>query len=340
MESSPAIAVTPTTSHCRPNVLIFGVGAVGTCYLHLLLEAGCQVTAVCRSNYSVAKRHGFTLNSTSFGHHLRHRPCVVREVEDLREMNFDYVLVTTKAFPGTSPCTAELLQPVVTSDRTPIAILQNGIGIEEEYESCFPSNPIVSCVVNLHAVQIHPAVVEMQGLQLLELGPSSPQSRQRRYQQSFMAAATLRNLILKGGGKAHLFHDIQPRRWLKLLANATWNPICALTRINDVSVLHSSSEAVVFVERLMGEIVDTAHALGYYCVSLEAAKERLRSTLDQSSSFGWEPSMSADVRRKRSLEVEAILGNAIRIAKTQNVEVVNLEALYVLICGLDVSLRE
>ena len=39
----------------QPKVLVFGAGAVGTIYIYLLQQAGCAVTAVCRSNYEAAK---------------------------------------------------------------------------------------------------------------------------------------------------------------------------------------------------------------------------------------------------------------------------------------------
>ncbi|KAF2478473.1 hypothetical protein BDY17DRAFT_66302 [Neohortaea acidophila] len=57
-----------------PRVLTFGAGAVGTCYTCLLQQAGCQVSAVCRSNYHAAKREGFSLDAEFFGKNLQIRP--------------------------------------------------------------------------------------------------------------------------------------------------------------------------------------------------------------------------------------------------------------------------
>ncbi|KEQ57590.1 2-dehydropantoate 2-reductase [Aureobasidium melanogenum CBS 110374] len=323
-----------------PKILIFGVGAVGTCYLHMLMQAGCEVTGVCRSNYSAAKQNGFTLHSALFGNHIRLHPRVVRRVKEVEGMSFDYVLVTAKAFPGTSPSTAALLRPAIKLGHTSIVILQNGIGIEDEYEMMYPSNLIISCVVNLHATQHSSAIVTMGLSQLLELGIFRSHDPHNTKQQPPVAVTDFRNLISKGGGKATLFQDIQPRRWTKLLVNASWNPVCALTRLDDASVLQSCPEAMEYIRRLMSEVINVAHGLGYFSVTQAAAEERLDAIAKQSSKFGHEPSMSADVRRKRPLEIEAILGNTIRIAKTKNVEVTNLEGLYVLLCGLNIALEQ
>lgn len=46
-------------SERRPRVLLFGSGAIGTIYVYILQQAGCDVSAVCRSNYEAAKgSHG------------------------------------------------------------------------------------------------------------------------------------------------------------------------------------------------------------------------------------------------------------------------------------------
>lgn len=39
----------------QPKVLLFGAGSIGTIYIYILQKAGCEVTAVCRSNYEAAK---------------------------------------------------------------------------------------------------------------------------------------------------------------------------------------------------------------------------------------------------------------------------------------------
>jgi 2-dehydropantoate 2-reductase len=57
---------------------------------------------------------------------------------------------------------------------------------------------------------------------------------------------------------------------------------------------------------------------------------RCRGRGKNKSKEGQEPSMLVDVRNNRPIEVEAILGNTVNIAKEHHVEVHYLELLYVL----------
>src|ERR1700760_4349158 len=95
------------------NVLLFGAGAIGSVYVYIFDRAGANVTAVCRSNYQVVKEHGFDINSGIFGH-VKVKPSVVRHVEEAAGQEWDYVLVSSKAMPGSKPTTAETLKPAIS----------------------------------------------------------------------------------------------------------------------------------------------------------------------------------------------------------------------------------
>mgnify|MGYP001761042259 FL=1 len=45
------------------EVLLLGLGAVGTLYAYILQSGGANVTAVCRSNYQVVRDHGIDIVS-------------------------------------------------------------------------------------------------------------------------------------------------------------------------------------------------------------------------------------------------------------------------------------
>ncbi|KAF2478497.1 ketopantoate reductase PanE/ApbA C terminal-domain-containing protein [Neohortaea acidophila] len=167
----------------------------------------------------------------------------------------------------------------------------------------------------------------MSASQHSEVGPCTFQNQDDRTDLALSAAGRLCDLISEGGASATLHFDTQPRRWSKLLINAPCNPICALTRLDDARFLNSSSFAVTYVQRVMHQVVDIAQESGYMVVTHATAEERLKQITDRSSSMGYEPSMSADVQRRRPLDIEAILGNAIRIAQTLGVTTTNSEAL-------------
>lgn len=132
-----------------------------------------------------------------------------------------------------------------------------------------------------------------------------------------------------------MFDDIQPRRRSKLLMNASWNPICALAQSSDVQFMASSPGATNFVWEVMLEVVKIAQALGYAEITEKNAAYQLERAEVRTKANVVEPSMLGDVWNNRQMEVEAIVGNLVRMARENDVEAVKLEALYILIKALD-----
>jgi 2-dehydropantoate 2-reductase len=318
-----------------PNVLVHGSGAIGAIYIYLLLQAGCTVTAVCRSNYTAAKTDGFTLDSDKYGQNIRFHPNVVRSPEEAASHHgpFDFIVVSTKAFPGQEASTPEILKPAVTAGKTTIVLIQNGIGIEAEYATAFPTNPVLSCVVYLPTTQTSPGHIHMGAIEQLQIGTFP--ALQELSSPAWRAAQHLQAFLTRGGGNVEVHEDIQAQRWRKLLVNASWNPICALTLSRDVAFLASGSMAEKLVTDVMDEVVAIAQAKGYVDVTSEIAREQLQRALERKGTKGIEPSMLVDVVNGRRMEVEAILGNPVRIAGELGVEVPRMETLYALLKGLD-----
>jgi 2-dehydropantoate 2-reductase len=293
-----------------------------------LLSKVASVTAVCRSNYDVVKKEGFVINSTIFGDDIHFRPHVVRDCSKAAvadDQPFDYVIVCSKAIPGSIP---GFIEPVVTSGRTVIVLIQNGIGIEEEYATAFPNNPIVSCVVYLPSAQRPAGVIKHGEVELLQIG-SYPSSASSEHAEVFG------KLLSQAGATAEVYEDVQLKRWFKLVVNASWNPLCALTLCTDVEFMKSSSLATGFAFDIMMEVCDIAKAYGYV-ISREDTEYQLgRAKARIATKKGVEPSMLQDVKEGRRMEVEAILGNTIRMGQENGVRCEKLEMLYVLVTALD-----
>ncbi|PSK49433.1 Meiotically up-regulated protein 72 protein [Elsinoe australis] len=334
----------------RPKVLLFGSGAIGTIYVYILQQAGCDVSAV---------SNGFTINSAIYGQNIHIQPPVYRTIEDAcpPSTTYDYIIITTKSFPSPVPLlapspSAAAIGPAITPSHTTIVLIQNGLLIEEEYKAAYPSNPLLSCVVYLPTTQISPAVIEMGELELLEIGtyPSaSPPQNSRAFasttstsgvEQDAAAANAFKDLIRKGNGTAHVYLDIQAQRWKKLLLNCGWNPVCALSWSRDVGVLGACDEAEGYVKAVMVEVAGVARAVGYAGVDenmVDGVMERAKARM---GTKGIEPSMLADVRGGRRMEVEAILGGVMRLGKEMGLGVSRLEGLYVLSRALDQRIGE
>ncbi|KAF2787587.1 2-dehydropantoate 2-reductase [Melanomma pulvis-pyrius CBS 109.77] len=311
----------------QPKILLFGAGSVGTVYLYLLSKVA-SATAVCRSNYDVVKENGFIINSSIYGQNIHFTPNVVRDctqasATDLKP--FDYVLVCSKAIPGTIPI---IIRPVVTPGHTVIVLIQNGIGIEDEYATAFPNNPIVSCVVYLPATQRPAGIIKHGETERLEIG-SFPSSAPSTHSEVFA------KLLRDAGATAEVYDDVQIKRWFKLVVNASWNPLCALTLCTDVEFMESSSPATGLAFDIMLEVCDIAKAYGYTISREETEFQLGRAKARIATKKGIEPSMLQDVKEGRRMEVEAIIGNTVRMGKEKRVKCDKLEMLYVLAAALD-----
>ena len=142
------------------RALVFGAGGVGIIYGYFLHKGGAEVTAVCRTNFDAVKTNGIKIRSKLFGN-VHYRPEVVSSISDAKEP-FDFILVCTKAFPGT----AKMIETAV-SEKTAIVLAQNGIGIEEEYADLYPNNTIISGVVWLPTTQVEPGAFHFTGIPFL-----------------------------------------------------------------------------------------------------------------------------------------------------------------------------
>lgn len=348
----------------RKRILIFGTGGVGSIYAYILSRSpAASVTVICRSNYTAVKEHGISIDSDIFGQ-VSFRPETVvssvaeaaagaitaatgdqternsKAAAEAAESGYDYILVTTKSFPGTAP----LIREAVTPGKTSIVLAQNGIGIEDEYATLYPETNIISGVVYLPTTQTSPGVVRMGPLQELHIG-AFPASRSTSSSSSSGGSETqipqdvqdFAALFSAGGGDIKTYPDVQAQRWIKLIANAPWNPICALTRLDDGNLLRSSPLAEPVIRGVIAEVAAVAASAGY-SLGREVIEAQIARPKKRMETGGKEPSMLTDVREGRRLEVEAIVGNLCRIARRNGVETTRLDMLYVLASGLSYSL--
>lgn len=201
------------SSRKMTKVLVFGTGGVGSVYGYICDKGGAEVTAVCRGNYSKCTSHGITIRSKLWGE-CHYKPHAVQTIKDsVVHGPFDYIIVASKAFPGT----AEMISDAVTPGYTAIALAQNGIALEEDYAKLYATNTIISGVVYLPVTQVEPGVVEMGPLERFEIGtyPANASSEAKAQAQK------LSDLWKAGGAHAPVFHDVQSVKWLKVAVNAS-----------------------------------------------------------------------------------------------------------------------
>jgi 2-dehydropantoate 2-reductase len=318
-----------------PKICVFGTGAIGATYTWVLSRAisPSNLVCICRSNYDAASKNGFTINSNIWGDNVNVKPVVTKSIASAAEHGpFDYVLVTSKDVP-TTPAVPEMLKPIIAPE-TAIVLIQNGIGIEKPWKKVYPSNPLMSCVVYLPVTSTAPAVIAHREVENLQIGtyPSDAPSKHHETAREFT------ELVKEAGATASYHEDVQSQRWSKLVVNASWNPICAISRSRDAAFMKASPNAAGYIRDIMLEIAAVAQAAGYpeideKLVDYQLGRAKVRPLP------GVEPSMLADALAGRPMEVDAIVGNLLVVAEENGVKTPLLNGVYATAKALDESLR-
>lgn len=138
----------------------------------------------------------------------------------------------------------------------------------------------------------------------------------------------------RAGLKSPVLEDIRSEIWLKLWGNMTFNPISALSRATLAGICQFPATREL-AAAMMTEAQEVAHKLGVtFRVSLEkriAGAEKVGHH---------KTSMLQDVEAGRDLEIEALLGAVVELARLTETPTPRVDAVYALTMLLDKSLRE
>lgn len=305
------------------SVLVVGTGAIGAFYGGKLAQAGAAVSVMCRSDYEVVRAHGITVESTLGNFHFK-PIAVVRHAREVPEPP-QVILVATKVIPDVVDVSALIAEAV--GPETAIFLIQNGIGIEDPVAGAFLSNEIISGLAFICVTRTALGHIVHQDFGRLTLG-CYPKGTSRRTQ-------TLAQLFASVGVPCEESVDIVTDRWRKLVWNAAFNPISVLGGGLNTREILESAGALKLVRRIMEEVCLLAEADGHPLPpgTIEANIEGTRAMKP------YKTSMLLDFEARRPMEIEAILGNALRAARHLGVSVEHLEVVYVLLRLADVKNR-
>ncbi|KAK2626128.1 hypothetical protein QTJ16_004390 [Diplocarpon rosae] len=306
------------------NICLVGGGGVGTIAAVVLEKSKrAKVTVVLRGNYGVVSKEGFDIESVDHGQLKGWKPS---RVESPRE-RYDFLVLCTKQLPdqySLSSMTAPLITPGVTA----IVLIQNGIFIHVPFTTSFPTNVTMSAVSMIGSYTEGANRVKQIGPDKLQIGahyhPGVPDDISAERTRTFIE-------MYSSGGAASctLAPDMMLARWTKLLWNAPFNGLCALMEIT-VGEVQRSGAREKMVEPMMREIVAIAKADGTQLTE-ESVQEMLWRSPDTSE---YRPSMLLDRENRRPMEIEVVLGDAVRRGRELGIEAKVLESVYELLCLL------
>lgn len=321
------------------RVLIVGGGGVGTIAAYNLEKGGlATVTMVLRSNYAVVKGKGFQIESCDHGTIKEWRPSggLLSLVPDSRssETQYDYIVCCTKNTPDISPSLVQVLQPAIKPGYSTVVLVQNGLNIEKPFEQAFPNNIILSGVSLCGAEEPVPGHIIHNDSDRLLVGAFA--NAKIEVQPKTKAAQVFVKMYKASGSvKAELDEDVVLTRWRKVVFNAVYNPICALTDL-DTSLLRLSSvenpgtEGNV-IDSLIRPAMEEIRAAASKASGVELGTNVIDSLIESDPIDGFiMPSMQQDLRKGRFIECESILGEALRAGEAAGVNMPIITTLYYL----------
>ena len=305
------------------KVLIAGAGGVGAYFGGRLAQAGMDVSVLCRSNYEQVKKNGFEIKSIAGDFSFKpagvYRSC--SEYPDTA----DYLIVATKVLPEID--VVKIIRDAVKPG-TMIVLIQNGIEIEPEIAEAFPDNELVSSIAYIGVSQLEGGRIEHQGAGRLKIGVYEGGSSEKL---NLLAAN-----FSKVNVECEVVEDIEFSRWVKLVWNTPYNPVSVLAGGVDTKVISETKALEDLCIELMKEVCAVAKSRG-----IHLPEDIIEKNLDYTRGFPpYKTSMLIDFENKRPLEVEAIVGNVVRMANTEKVAVPRLEAIYALLKSVDIKNRD
>ncbi|KAJ5347545.1 Ketopantoate reductase ApbA/PanE [Penicillium brevicompactum] len=307
----------------KRRMLVVGSGGVGT-MVSVALERSsmASVTAVLRSNYQKVIQDGFDIQSIDHGKLTNWRPSAVVNSIPMADPNkpFDYLIITMKNIPEVNNI-PKIIAPAVTPDHTTIVLFQNGMYIEPPIIEAFPSNVVLSAPSYIGAHEDNGHVIH-DDHDTFHIGVFHNKSLDKTFERAKLEEfANIYN-----GSKvvdANIVDDIVFYRWRKLLWNGIFNPMCAITQLDSAAIRTFGGEHSL-IRPGMAEMASIAQADGY-----DLGPNIVDEVINNPPlELSFRPSMLVDVDKGNPIEVEVILGNALRVAREKGVQTPLLDTTY------------
>jgi 2-dehydropantoate 2-reductase len=179
-----------------------------------------------------------------------------------------------------------------------------------------PCERVIGCVVYPAAELVSPGVIKHVEGNRFPVGEpdGTPSERVTRVSECFG----------RGGLQAPVLGDIRAEIWLKLWGNLTFNPISALSRATLADICgYAPSRAIAAA--MMTEAQTVAGKLG---ITFRVSLERRIAGAEKVGHH--KTSMLQDVEAARTLEIDALLGSVVELARLTDTPTPHIDTVYAL----------
>ena len=179
-----------------------------------------------------------------------------------------------------------------------------------------PCERVIGCVVYPAAELLSPGVIKHVEGNRFPVGEPDGTTGER--------VARVSECFVRGGLQAPVLGDIRSEIWLKLWGNLTFNPISALSRATLADICRFPPSRAV-AAAMMTEAQSVANKLG---VTFRVSLEKRISGAEKVGHH--KTSMLQDVESARTLEIEALLGSVVELARLTDTPTPHMDTVYAL----------
>jgi 2-dehydropantoate 2-reductase len=295
--------------------LIAGAGAIGAYIGARMAHSGLDVTLFARGPHLRAMQENGVQVKSSEGDFVA-RPTIAASLEEVGPVDVVFLGVKAHGLPQLAPH----LKPVLGPDTTVVST-QNGSpwwyfqGFGGEWEglrlervdpggvisAAIEARRVVGSIVYFSTEIISPGVIQHIEGNRISLGePDGSRSDRIRKISEALIASGLRCPI-----SARLRHEI----WVKILGNASLNPVSALTRATIVQMVRDPGVCSV-IRNIMQEVEAVSHKLG---MELPVSIDQRIAGAEKVGEH--KTSMLQDLEAGRPIELEALVGAVVELGE-------------------------
>ena len=308
--------------------LIAGAGAIGAYIGARMAKAGFDVTLFARGPHLKAmQEHGVRVKSAEGDFQVQ--PRIIGSLEEAGPTDVVFLGVKAHSLPQLAPQLKLVLGPETT-----VVSTQNGIpwwyfqglggvgeGIHLEridpggvISSAIEAHRVVGSIVYFSTEILAPGVIQHTEGNRISLGePSGARSERCRQIAETLVASGLRCPIT-----THIRQEI----WVKLLGNASFNPVSALTRATLVQIVRDPDASAV-IRNIMQEVEAVSRKLG---MELPVSIDQRMAGAEKVGEH--KTSMLQDLEAGRPMELEALVGAVVELGERLGLPMTHTRTVY------------
>jgi len=297
------------------KICVVGVGAVGGYFGGKLAKAGLDVTFVSRGKTLEAlQKEGLRIKSYT-GDFTIKKPKLAHDFKTL--FDADLILLCVKSY--STKEIAKALKKVI-SDKTVVVSLQNGIENEDILSEILGAEKIIGSVVFITSSMSEPGLIKHSSYGKIMLGELNGKETER--------VRKIEKMFLDAGVPAGITPSIKKELWKKLMLNIPYNGFTSLVR-GPLKNYFEIPEAQECFLRALKEVQIVAQMEGYNLTD-EDVENALKFTKTEGFT-SFKSSTLLDIEAGKQVEIDALQGAVIKIARKYNIDVPVNKLLYALL---------